>query len=108
VRFLRRRDRRRVIHFTDIDAADFRSPPGGPDRAAMMARIHGRLPDGAWIEGVEVFRRLYSAIGFGTLVSLTRLPGVTHVLDWAYAVFARNRRRLSGRCTADTCAPQRS
>ena len=33
-----------------------------------MAQIHGRLPDGTWLQGVEVFRRLYAAIGFGSLV----------------------------------------
>lgn len=108
VRFLRRRDRRGAIRFTDIDAADFRPEPGGPTLNMLMARIHARLPDGSWVEGVEVFRRLYSAIGFGALVSVTRLPGIAHLLDLAYSVFAKNRRRVFGRCTTETCAPLRS
>ena len=37
-----------------------------------MAKIRGRLPAGQLIEGVEVFRRLYTAIGFGWIVALTR------------------------------------
>ncbi len=105
VRFLRRWDRRNAIRFTDIDAPDFKAMPGGPAADNLMARIHARLPDGTWIQGVEVFRRLYATIGLGPLVALSRLPGVSHALDWSYAVFARNRRRLFGRCTSDTCGP---
>lgn len=103
VRFLRRWDRRGVMRFTDIDAPGFQAVPGGPGLDDLMARIHARLPDGTWIQGVEVFRRLYAAIGLGPLVALSRLPGITHLLDRAYVVFARNRRRLFGRCTSETC-----
>ena len=65
-----------------------------------MDEIQGRLPDGNWITGVEVFRRLYTAVGFGPLVALTRLPGISHGLDAGYRVFARNRLRFTGRCEA--------
>ena len=107
VRFLRRWDRRGVIRFTDIDAEGFEPVPGHPGHDALMARIHAQLPDGRWIEGVEVFRRLYAAIGFGPLVALSRLPGITQLLDWSYALFARNRRRLFGRCSTGTCGAAR-
>jgi hypothetical protein len=69
-----------------------------------MARIYGRLPDGSFITGVEVFRELYTAVGFGVLVALSRLPGIRHALDAAYAVFAKNRLRLTGRCADGSCA----
>jgi predicted DCC family thiol-disulfide oxidoreductase YuxK len=69
-----------------------------------MEEIHGRLPDGSLVRGVEVFRRLYGAVGFRRLVRLSRAPGVRHVLDLAYALFARNRLRLTGRCTQESCA----
>lgn len=68
-----------------------------------MDEIQGRLPDGSWIIGVEVFRRLYAAVGLGPLVALTRLLGVSHGLDLGYRVFAKNRLRLTGRCNAGTC-----
>lgn len=115
IRLLRRLDRRGRVRFTDIAAAGF--DPGSVGRTFddLMARIQGREigDDGApgrWVEGVEVFRRLYAAVGFGPIVALTRLPGVRHALDAAYAWFARNRLRITGRCTADTCAvpPARS
>lgn len=105
VRVLRRLDRRGRIRFTDIDTPGFQPPPSGPAWENLMARIHARGPDGSWIDGVEVFRRLYAAVGFGPLVAVSRWPGISRLLDWGYAIFARNRTRWFGRCTANTCAP---
>lgn len=104
IALLKRLDRGRGrIRFTDIDAPGFDPGTLGRTRAEVMARIYGRLPDGSFITGVEVFRRLYAAVGFGALVAVSRLPGIRHALDVAYGVFARNRLRITGRCTADTC-----
>jgi predicted DCC family thiol-disulfide oxidoreductase YuxK len=104
VEFLRRLDRRGKIRFTDISSPDFEAVSVGKTDDALMAQIHGRLPDGTWLQGVDVFRRLYAAVGFGPLVFLSRLPLISQLLSWAYAVFARNRLRLTGRCTATSCA----
>lgn len=105
IRMLQRLDPRGAIRFTDIAAPDFRPDPRGRTMAELMDRIHGRLPDGSWIEGVEVFRQLYDAVGFGSLVWLSRLPGIAQLLDWGYRLFARNRLRLTGRCSPDgSCA----
>ena len=95
---LRRRDRAKRILFTDIAAAGFDPGSIGVDHDVLMKRIHARLPSGELIEGVEVFRRLYAAVGFPRLVAMTRLPVVSHGLDLAYKVFAKNRLRLTGRC----------
>lgn len=103
VRVLRRLDRRGRVRFTDIDAPGFQAPRPGPALDDLMARIHARVSDGTWVQGVEVFRRLYAAVGFGLLVAMSRWPGISHLLDRAYAVFARNRVRWFGRCTASTC-----
>jgi predicted DCC family thiol-disulfide oxidoreductase YuxK len=103
IRMLRRLDRRQRIRFVDIAADGFDAASVGLTWQALMDRIHGRLPDGTLVEGVEVFRRLYSAVGFGPLVALTRLPGVRQLLDVAYRAFARNRLRLTGRCVDGAC-----
>lgn len=95
---LRRKDHANRIIFTDIAAPSFDAAAVGLDYATLMRRIHARLPGGELIEGVEVFRRLYEAIGFGGLVALTRLPVVSQGLDLAYELFAKNRLRLTGRC----------
>jgi len=107
VNFLKRRDRQGKITFTDIDAADFCPENCGKTYDELMARMHGRLPDGTWITGVEVFRRLYSAIGLGRLVTLTRLPIISQIMDLGYHIFAKNRLRLTGRCSAKTCSVKR-
>jgi predicted DCC family thiol-disulfide oxidoreductase YuxK len=99
---LHRLDRKQQIRFTDISAPEFDPSAAGKSLDDLMAEMHGRLPDGSWVTGVEVFRRLYSAVGLGLLVWPTRLPGVSHGLDLAYSVFARNRLKLTGRCD-DRC-----
>ena len=103
VRVIRRLDRRGRICFTDIDAPGFQVSEGSPGFDDLMARIHARASDGTWVHGVEVFRRLYAAIGFGPLVAVSRWPGISPLLDWGYAIFARNRTQWFGRCTANTC-----
>ena len=100
---LRWMDRRHRVRFTDIAAPGFDPATTGLDLDTLMARIHGRLPDGGLVEGVEVFRRLYAAVGLGPLVAITRLPGISHLLDAAYRLFAKNRLRWTGRCD-DACA----
>ena len=103
VRVLRRLDRRVRIRFSDIDALGFQAPEDSPGLDDLMARIHARTSDGAWVHGVEVFRRLYAAIGFGPLVAVSRWPGMSQLLDWSYSIFARNRTRWFGRCTTNNC-----
>ena len=98
INFLRRWDTARRIRFTDTAATDFQASEHGVTQQALLAEIHGRLPSGDWIRGVEVFRRLYTAIGLGPLVWLTRLPLLSALLDKAYGVFARNRLRWTRRC----------
>jgi predicted DCC family thiol-disulfide oxidoreductase YuxK len=102
VDFLRRIDRRGRIRFTNIAVDEFQADNYGIDLDEFMAEIHGRLPDGTWVRGVEVFRRLYSAVGCGPIVWATRLPVIRSLLDRAYSIFARNRLRWTGRCSADT------
>jgi predicted DCC family thiol-disulfide oxidoreductase YuxK len=99
---LRRLDRKQRILFTDIagPSGAARAQLFGLANAELMARVHGRTAAGQIVEGVEVFRQLYGALGFQKLVGLTRLPGVRSVLDAAYTVFAKNRLRLTGRCSA--------
>lgn len=102
---LRRLDRKGRIRFADITAEGFDAASVGVPWAALMDRIHGRLADGTLVEGVEVFRRVYTAVGYGVLVAPTRLPGVAQVLDLAYRLFAKNRLRLTGRCADGACKP---
>jgi predicted DCC family thiol-disulfide oxidoreductase YuxK len=101
---LKRWDKNQRILFTDIAAPGFDPALLGKSHEELMAQIHGRLPTGEWIIGVEVFRQLYSAVGWNWIVRWTRLPVVRQILDWAYQFFARYRLRLTGRCEAGRCS----
>ena len=103
INMLMGRDKKGKIRFTDISSKSFDPSSLGLDRAEMMAKIYARLPDGSLIHGVEVFRQLYTAIGLGPVVALTRAPGVSQLLDLGYRVFAKNRLRLTGRCEDGLC-----
>ena len=105
IRMLMRKDRAARIEFTNIAATDFDASAYGTTYVDLMTRIRGRLPDGSWIEGVEVFRQLYTAIGWRTLVAISRVPGISHLLRLGYTLFARNRLRLTGRCAPDGSCP---
>ena len=98
IRFIRRLDRKKRIQFTDIASQEFRASDYQKTMDDLMSEINGRLPDGTWVVGVEVFRRLYAAVGLGPLVWLTRLTIIAGLLDRAYGVFARNRLRWTSRC----------
>ena len=107
MQMLRRRDQAGRIRFTDIADPSFDAGAIGLSWETLMSRIHGRLPDGTVIEGVEVFRRLYAAVGFATLAKLSRAPGVSHLLELGYRLFAKNRLRLTGRCSDGACEVHR-
>ncbi len=109
INMLRRLDRDGRIRFTDIAAPDFSARVLGVTQNTLMGEIHGRYADGTWVQGVDVFRALYGAVGFRRLVAISRLPGISHLLGVLYRVFARNRLWLTGRrgahtdCTDGTC-----
>jgi len=109
VKTLRRLDRKRGrIGFEDIAAPEFDASKYHTDLGTLMARIHGVLSDGTLIEGVEVFRRAYGAVGLGWLIAPTRWPGLRQLSEWVYRVFARNRLNWTGRgdeCASDSCTP---
>lgn len=101
VAWLRKLDRRQRIRFTDIADPDFDPAEYGRTMEELMAQMHARRSDGVWLTGVEVFRQLYSSVGFRWLVAPTRLPGISWALDCGYSFFAKHRLRLTGRCSRD-------
>lgn len=106
IRALRRLDRGRGrIDLEDIAAEGFDAGRYGLTHQQVMDRIHGVLPDGRVVEGMEVFRRAYGAVGLGWLLAPTRWPGLRQLADAAYRTFARNRLRWTGRdaCDGEAC-----
>lgn len=89
----------------DITDPAFDSTSIGRTPDDTMVRIHGLLPDGTIIEGMEVIRRAYQAVGMGWVLSWTRWPIARPITDAAYRLFARSRMRICGlfgrRCDED-------
>jgi len=101
MRFLSRLDRgpKRLVT-EDITAAGFDPNQYGVTMQELMGQIHGVLPDGSLVKGMEVLRRAYDAVGLGWLLAPTSWPVLKSISDAAYAWFARNRLRLTGRAGA--------
>jgi predicted DCC family thiol-disulfide oxidoreductase YuxK len=105
MRFLIRLDRGRNRLVTeDITAAGFDPNQYGVTTQELMGQIHGVHPDGSLVKGMEVIRRAYDAVGLGWLLAPTNWPVLKSISDVAYAWFARNRLRLTGRTGA--CDPE--
>ncbi|RPH76716.1 MAG: DUF393 domain-containing protein [Nitrospiraceae bacterium] len=106
ITLMKRLDRRRQLAFCDFSTQDYDAASSGFATAELAAVIHARWADGSVITGVEVFRAMWEAVGLGFLARLSRLSLVEPLVVNAYAWFARNRMRLTGRshaCVGDAC-----
>ncbi|MEA5596041.1 DUF393 domain-containing protein [Rivularia sp. UHCC 0363] len=109
VNFLQKRDAGRgKVAFVDI-ASDHYSPEenGGVDFETAMGRIHGVLPDGTVIKNVEVFRRVYEALGMGWVYAITKLPILGALANFIYGIWADLRLKLTGRPSLETVVKER-
>jgi len=105
VRLLERLNKRGHLALENIADPAFDPARYGRTLEELMGHIHGQLPDGRLVTGVEVFRRAYEAVGLGWLAAPLRWPLLAPLFDRAYAWFARNRLRLTGR--GDACENSR-
>ena len=109
VNFLQKRDAGRgLVQFVDI-ADDNYQPEnqGGIDFETAMGRIHGVLPDGTVVKDIEVFRRVYEALGMGWVYAVTKLPIVGAIADWIYGLWADRRLALTGRPNLKTIVAEK-
>jgi len=88
------------LRVVDISQADFEAEVEcGVAQLELMRRIHARLPHGALVTGVEVFRRVYARLGFRRWVALSRLRTISGLLAVCYEVFSFARFRRAMRCS---------
>ena len=74
----------RCAAIEDIAAVGFDPARYGLTRGEVTASLHGILPDGHVVRGLEAIRKAYQAVGLGWLVAPTRLPIVHGALNVMY------------------------
>jgi len=79
MRLLQSFDRDDRIRFVNTANSDSKATTRGVSQVSPEDRLHGRLPDGTLLVGVEVFRRAYAEVGFSSFIELTGLPGIDHL-----------------------------
>lgn len=97
--WLKGKDHAGKIRFIDIADSTFDASKFGKTWDEFMSEMHGRLPDGSWVTGLDTFAILYQTLRIGWMVDWTRWPWMRPVADWGYRLFARNRVRWFGRKT---------
>ncbi|HUU82818.1 MAG TPA: DUF393 domain-containing protein [Phycisphaerae bacterium] len=106
---LRRLDRGKgLLLLEDISRRGFEAESYGRSMQELMAEIHGVLPDGRVVSGMEVFRRAYAAVGLRWLLAPTGWPMIRGLADAAYLWFTKRRLRLTGRCRARAAGCRRT
>lgn len=90
-------NRRNHLQFIDFSASSYLPAEPVLSPCDLGKVIHARWSDGTLITGVEVFREMWEAIGLRALARLARRPTINKLLVRAYAWFAKNRLRLTGR-----------
>lgn len=106
IALMKRMDQQRQLEFNDFSAVDYDVASIDVSPAELGRMIHARWADGRVISGVEVFRAMWEAVGLGMLAKLSHLSLLEPIVLRAYAWFARNRLRLTGRsnsCQAGAC-----
>lgn len=109
VNMLKRRDAERgSIKFVDIAAPDY-SPADNANISfeQAMGEIHAINRDGTVIKNIEVFARLYEAVGLGWVYGFTKYEPLRRAADAVYAIWARFRLPITGREDLETILRRR-
>jgi predicted DCC family thiol-disulfide oxidoreductase YuxK len=101
-----KRDRDGRILWIDIARPDFHAAAFGLDPVRVQQVMHARDPDGHIYTELRAFVKIWECLpGFlpFLLRTLFKIPGTLLVGGVLYRAFARNRYRLTGRCTPESC-----
>ena len=108
VEHYRRRDRAGRVKWVDIARPEFVAAAVGLDPLRVQQVMHARTADGRVFTEVSAFVRIWEALPARPLTRLARwvlkIPGMMWVAGVMYRLFARNRYRLTGRCTPESCS----
>ncbi|KAL3914208.1 MAG: hypothetical protein SGILL_006193 [Bacillariaceae sp.] len=86
------------LKLTDLESSNFdpKDPAnGGINYETGMAAIYAVTADGKVLKGVPAFVAAYEEVQLGWLWSIYSVPGIQHVFNWGYDIFAKYRTRLT-------------
>lgn len=109
MRKLKSLDNDQNLDFVDIQHPDFSNRFPDLDWSALDARIHGMLPSGEMITGLDVTYLAWKLVGKGWVYAPLRWPIFSWFADKLYVVFAKHRYRISylltGKKRCSQCVP---
>jgi predicted DCC family thiol-disulfide oxidoreductase YuxK len=104
-----KRDRDHRVDWIDIALPTFHAEAFGLDATRVHEVMHARTADGQVFTEVQAFIHIWKALPPTLMttapVALLKIPGMLPLANVLYRLFARNRYRLTGRCTPDSCDP---
>jgi len=107
MRHLFKADINNQILFVDINDSGFQSNYPSVDRDQANRILHGWLPDGTVLLGLDVTCKAWSLVGKGHWLSILRWPFIKPIADLTYLVFAKYRNSISwwltGQRRCDSC-----
>lgn len=107
IKKLRELDKDKQLAFVDINHPEFSLAYPTLDWQTLDARIHGQLPDGEMISGLDVTYLAWKLVGKGWVYAPLRWPVVSWLADRVYNLFARYRKPISylltGKKVGDYC-----
>jgi len=95
------------IQFVDIAGPQFDAKAYGLDPTRVTEVMHARTADGRVYTELNAFKQIWRALPPSFLsrapLALLAIPGAMWFFGKCYRLFARNRYRLTGRCTPESC-----
>jgi predicted DCC family thiol-disulfide oxidoreductase YuxK len=95
ISLLQKYDRKKEIQFEDITLHDFSHRFHNIDLAKADAIIHGQLPSGEVITGMDVTFLAWEIVNRNKWLRLLKLPLIRTVTDLTYLVFAKHRKKIT-------------
>ena len=100
-------DTQKNLVFVDIQSSDFNKQFPNLSWQDLNDRIHGQLPDGSLITGLDVTYLAWKYVGKGWVYAPLRWPVIKWFADAVYLLFARYRYSISylltGKKRCDSC-----
>lgn len=92
---LEKYDKSKEIQFEDITSDNFSERFTHIDLTKADAIIHGQLPNGEVITGMDVTFLAWEIVNRNKWLRLFKLPLIRTVTDWSYLIFAKHRKKIT-------------